>query len=730
MSRRAKWFGTLSASVALGLILAIVLGAGATLYSFRELPTSFEEVVGGVQRIHVEDRFGTPLNATYINEWNLTDEIAIHEVPELLVDAFVIAEDKRFFRHRGQDWLARLAASATNIAKWKKVRGASTISEQVVRMIHKRPRTLWTRWVEGWEAVQLEKKFSKWEILEFYLNQVPYASNRRGVVQGARTFFDRDLTTLSDSELLALAVMVRAPSILQPSQDLNRLRESIGHLRDQLVQSATLDHSNHDTLDLDLRSPQILVRAPHFVRFARSTVDRETPTVRSTLDGSLQSQLQPVVDSRLYELQEMGADSGALLVVDVQTSQVLAWVVATLDYPNQDVHYDTVLLKRQPGSALKPFLYAIALSQGWTASTLIEDTPLSERVLEGIHHYRNYSNRHYGPISLRNALGNSLNIPAVRTLRFVGGKNFLSVLKQLGLVSLAQEATYYGGGLALGNGEVSLFELVRAYGVLANRGVYRELTITEQALDRSKSQRVFTPEVASLISSILSDPEARALEFGSGVLNFPYQTAIKTGTSTAFRDSWSIAYNNRYVVGAWIGNLENRPMQGVTGSIGSASVVRSTFDILNRRDQPEHLWVSPKLEKKLVSTTTGLLAQDNDHSSTRIEYFIERNYPRTTPLEQVDFLARNSSIRFVAPTSKLEFAIDPRIPMEHQAYEFILDGVNETDEVEWSIDGVVTNAQGGRLLWNMTPGNHVLRASVKSGRGEIIQTDSITFIVR
>jgi penicillin-binding protein 1C len=217
---------------------------------------------------------------------------------------------------------------------------------------------------------------------------------------------------------------------------------------------------------------------------------------------------------------------------------------------------DAVLIPRQPGSALKPFLYALALERGWTAATLIEDSPLSAPVGAGLHPYHNYSRKYYGPVRLRAALGNSLNTPALRTLRHIGTDRFLARLRRLGFESLRQHPDYYGDGLALGNGEVTLYELVRAYTVLANRGRRLPLRVTMApgADDRSAPSQVFPDDTTSLIGDILSDPGARSLEFGhGGMLRMPVQTAVKTGTSNDYRDAWALGYNSRFTGGIWMG---------------------------------------------------------------------------------------------------------------------------------------------------------------------------------
>ena len=227
----------------------------------------------------------------------------------------------------------------------------------------------------------------------------------------------------------------------------------------------------------------------------------------------------------------------------------------------------------------------MALEKGWTAATLINDSPLAKPVGFGLHTYSNYSRTHYGVLPLRDALGNSLNIPAIRTIQFVGIENFLKCLRQLGIRSLQQHPNYYGDGLALGNGEITLLELVQAYAALASQGIYYPLKkIMDKEIPTESARRVFSSEVTSLIGNILSDSDARGLEFGhGGLLNIPIQTAIKTGTSSDYRDAWAIGFNHRYTIGIWMGNLDHTAMNGITDAMPATSSNAMTTNIPSKR---------------------------------------------------------------------------------------------------------------------------------------------------
>ncbi|MEJ2088449.1 MAG: transglycosylase domain-containing protein, partial [Gammaproteobacteria bacterium] len=702
----------------------------STVDALRPVPASFAAITAEVTRPEVVDRTGRPLNATYANDWNLYDAVRLHEMPEFLVQAFVAAEDGRFFQHGGADWLARFRALGQNVLALSTVSGASTITEQVVRMIHPRPRTVWSRWLEGWEAAELERAHGKLAVLEFYLNQVPYAANRRGVGQAAHFYFDRDLDTLSRPEMLALAVMVRAPSRLDPVRgDRAALARSMRRLAGRMADDGILTDRERNLLaktGLDVRAPSLDVDARHFLGYLlagpRDGVGPVSERLRTTLDASLQGQLQGLVDQRLAAVAPRDVTNAALVAADHQTGEVLAWVVGGIGedaVPGRLI--DAVVTPRQPGSALKPFLYALALTEGWTAATVIDDAPLTEMVGLGLHRYSNYSRTFYGPLTLREALGNSLNIPAVRAIQFTGSAAYLALLRDFGFDTLGHHPDFYGDGLALGNGEVTLLELVTGYAALANRGVYRPLAVRANDVGLLPRRRVVKAEVASLIGNILSDPTARRREFGAGsLLNLPVQTAVKTGTSSDYRDSWAVGFDDRFVVGVWMGNLDQTPMREVTGSTGPALVLRGAFDLLNRHRDTRPLWLSPRLVRWTICADTGIIASADARCPRRAEYFLSGTEPLEASLvaatsdtvERVVTAA--TDIRLRQPTPGLHMAYDPRLPADAQAFEFQLQGVAATDLVAWRIDGAAElQRDGGRYVRPLARGSLRVRATVR-----------------
>lgn len=715
----------------LALLVIFVL---KTIYDFRFPAADFYFVKSHSQNLQVLDRSGKALTFSYQNNWNNQDVVALHEIPEVMQQAFLISEDRRFFEHNGVDWVAR------GNAFWQKVqgsnfsRGASTITEQVVRMLHPRRRSYWSKWIEGLEALSLESKINKADILEFYLNQIPYSSNRRGIVQAARFYFNRNINSLNIKEILSLVILVRAPSKFDLYSNQIQIDDAIKRLALALQKRGVIDQESVNNLDnykLDLAKTDLLIEAPHFVDYVRRKEVYDivnNSKIITTIDGNLQVFINDLLKNRLTTLLNKNINNAAALVVDYETGEVLAWVVVGLgceESKNQakGCKIDMVTIPRQPGSTLKPFLYAAALEKGWSAATIIDDSPYSEKVRNGIHHFHNYSKSYYGKVSLRSALGNSLNIPALHAAAFITSEKYLPILHDLGFASLTKSADFYGDGLALGNGEVTLFELVQAYATLANRGKFRPLKIAFNQPILEKEKQIYSPEAASLIGNILSDPWARSLEFGRGsVLNLPTQTAVKTGTSTDYRDAWAVGYNYKYVVGIWMGNTNYDPSDGVTGSIGPSLVLRSIFNELTRNSQTKALFLSPKL----IARDVCIDISQQEKCVPYTEYFMPQN--------SLNFLGEvkknNSEIDILRPTENLNIAFDPRVPAQKQVFEMSISNLLESDEVEWNINNKLYVVIGGKFFWTLQKGRHEVYAIVRRDGKIIARLKSRVFYVK
>lgn len=696
---------------AAGIFLAAGTALAVLAFSRPDLPPSLAQIEADASMTQFLDRNGEPLNYSYASYWNVHDKLPLYRIPERLQKMFVASEDKRFFEHGGTDWRARASAVVQNVRAGKVVRGASTLTEQVVRMIFPRPRTYLSKLLEGLDAARFERRYSKADILEFYLNQVPYASNRRGVLQASKYYFSKTPDRLSLREMTALTVLVRAPSSYDPYRYPERLDALVSRQLQKFKESGVISDREYEKASkerLRLSSPSLRVSAEKFLAYVKSVVPLDGRARKTTLDVFLQAKVGRLARSRLKDMKRRGVNDVAVLVLERRTGNVLAWVGESLDGGTAD--FDPVTVLRQPASAQKPLLYALALSEGLTAATKIRDAPFSAVVGKGVHRFHNYSNVYYGDVTLRQALGNSLNIPALKVIGFVGVSEYLDFLKRLGFSHLDKDAQYYREGLALGNAEVTLLELTRAYLMLANAGVLKDVRVAE-AQPETQSVRVLPESVATLIGDILSDPQARRLEFGGdSILNFPVQTAVKTGTSTGYRDAWAMGYSSEFVVGVWMGNLTYRPTDEVTGALGPALLLRSVFGALNENADTAPLYLSPKLERRRTDNGTELFATDVP----------EARMPRG-----------KEGVYLSKPEDGIFLALDPRVPTEFQKYRFELEGMPDGAEITWVVDGKeVGKSKEADFFWPLERGEHTVFAKVKAADGSAAETNGHTFTVR
>lgn len=663
----------------------------------------------------------TVLSTSFTGNFNRTTEVALTDIPLLMRQAFIVAEDKRYWEHNGIDWLARFAALKNNLTAGKIHRGASSIGEQSARLLHAHPRTYWGHWLAGWDAQRLIHHFGHADVLNFYLNQVPYAAQRRGVVQAANYYFNRDLAALNPAQQLALAVIVRSPRRYDPNQQPQNLRNATNALAKRMLQQGII---TAQTAQAVYQAPLISSRqslslnASPFVVYARQQAQQQgivhSPLI-TTLDTELQQKTQHLLQQRLHSLTHLQAQNAAALVVENRTGAVLAWASA----PYTELGIDPVITPRQPGSALKPFIYAQAIEElGWQPDHVLDDTPLLEQIEDGIHHFRNYNGGHHGPVSLRYALGNSLNIPAVRTAQALGVSNILTQLQRLGITSLNEPPSHYGAAIALGAGAVSLFELTQAYTTLARRGDFLPLQVITNT-HTPAAESIFSAPVASLISHILADTEAREVEFGAhSVLNMPYPTAAKTGTSSNYRDAWAFAYDDQYTVGVWIGRLDGRPMHSVTGALGAAPVVHQIFTYLRSQAPYTGLWLSPELIPAPVCEAFG------DNPCTMRQGFI---LPHANSKQQITLTAAT----ITRPINGERFAIDPRVPLASQRLQFRLSHVPDSvKQITWQVNNHTLMGQHTATAeWPLRAGDNTVSATLTWEDGTHTEVSPIHFYV-
>lgn len=522
--------------------------------------------------------------------------VPLSELGDRIVAATLVSEDADFFEHEGVDGAAVLRAAGQNLRHRRVVSGASTITQQLVKLLDTRGqpghRTPWVKLREAARAVNLDEALAKEEILQAYLDRLPYGHGLMGPDAAARAYFGVAARDLSWARAAYLAVLPRAPSMLDPFRHPERVIVRQRALLHALREAGELHEADLHRALAERVSPRPLQRpflAPHLVETLRAEGRlRPGPTTTTTLELSLQTDVEGLVKTHMARMLEQGASDAAVLVIDNDTAEVLAYVGST-DFHDPAIsgQIDMARAPRQPGSTLKPFVYALAFAAGRSPLELLPDVPT--RFREGPGHVyapHNYHGEFTGPVAAREALATSLNVPAVRLAAELPPGQLLDTLRQLGLHGLTEPAEHYGLALALGSGEVGLRELAEAYVALARGGEHLPLrTVLDQPA--GAATRVLDPAVAAAVTEALSDPLARVrlLPAGHRPFDIGFPVALKTGTSSGYRDAWTVGYTRERTVAVWLGNADASPMHEVTGAGGAGPLFA---DVMRRamRDVP------------------------------------------------------------------------------------------------------------------------------------------------
>ena len=743
--------------------------------------------------------------------------LALQDISPALRTALVLSEDQRFYAHSGVDWQAVSAAAWGNL--WnRRTRGASTITMQLAGLLDnpdtlldlgQRPggRSVVQKIGQTVAAQVLERRWRKDQILEAYLNLVPFRGELVGIDALSQALFGKAAHALDAREAAVAAALVRAPNAA-PARVAERACGVLRAMQAAATASATAaDSTGKDSKDsngrrmaapasapdcgaLDLFTSGALQRrswpasagvAPHFARRllaqqgtaaagagasanananANAGTSADAPAAApalphglvSTLRAPLQRFAVQALQQQLRELAGRHVEDGAIVVLDNASGQVLAWVGSSGTL-SQAGEVDGVLALRQPGSTLKPFLYAQAIAQRrLTAASLVEDAPAHLPTASGLYIPQNYDRQFKGWVSVRTALAASLNVPAVRTLAMVSPDAFFAQLQAVGL-PLRESGGYFGLSLALGSSEVQLLHLTNAFRTLANGG--RFSPVAPAALPPSKGPKnapVFTPALdagaAFIVGDILSDPNARARTFGTdSVLATRLWSAVKTGTSKDMRDNWAVGWSARYTVGVWVGNASGAAMHDVSGSSGAAPVWAAVMAHLHAR-QPSRAPQPPRTLVQVPVRFGPAADAAQPLEAARQEWFVAGTQQ---PFFAIDSVAESAyptsagglkgfknstgaaqargadlaTVRIAAPVAGAIVALDPDIPPRHQRLQLAATHLPPGGDVRWQLDGQPLG-RGVRLAWMPWPGRHVLQ--LQDGRGKVL--DEVRFEVR
>ncbi|MEO7166152.1 MAG: penicillin-binding protein 1C [Spartobacteria bacterium] len=619
------------------LVLALCL---TILVAIRFVPLPLSLTEAPAAGIRFTDRNGTVLRESLLEGGRLGAPISIDKLPPQLLAATICAEDKRFWSHHGVDPLAVSRAVLDAIRHGRIVSGASTISQQLIKIVQPRPRNLGTKLIEALQALRLEQTWSKRQILEAYLDRVDYGNFRLGIASAAEYYFGKPPNDLSLAECAFLAGLPQAPSRLNPRRHLVRARERqrqvLARMKNEgLVSQTACARALAEPVRLALRPANF--DAPHFVDLVRQ--ERALPparTVQTTLDLPLTKFCQRSLRHHLEKLRDQQVKNGAVVVIENRTGNVIA-LVGSQDYFGPVAgQVNGAWAARSAGSAIKPFTYLLAFENGATPASVVADVPVAFTTATGVYRPENYNHLCYGPVRLRLALANSLNIPAVKVLASVGGaKPLQELLRRCGISTLRRPAAKYGLGLTIGNANVRLLELVNAYAALARLGEFQPYRLL-RAEPSAPLRRIGDASACYLLADILSDNAARALTFGTNSwLRFDFPVAVKTGTSTSFRDNWAIAYTPEFTAGVWVGNFDGSAMRDVSGVSGAAPILHEVVEHLQREFGTTWYAPPPDIVERFVRPLTGkrvAVAEEKTAGLVR-EKFVARHLP---PLESPD----------------------------------------------------------------------------------------------
>jgi penicillin-binding protein 1C len=558
------------------------------------------------------DRNGITLGTVLASDSTHAVAVPLQSVSPAFVGAILAAEDARFARHGAID-VAALARAARDYAIEGEARsGGSTVAMQLARLLDPTPSTLRGKIAQILAAQRLAIRTSKHDLLEAYVNRVPMGGNVYGVEAGARTYFGEPAADLDLAQASLLAAIPNDPAHLAPDTGWKALRARQRYVLARMVAlgnitGAQADRAFAETLHVR-RHDYGIAAAAHALFYLYPQMPPGDARVRTTLDAGLQRFVQAQTQAVIAALDAHHVSDGAAVVVDNRTGDVLAYV-GSPDYFSDAAlgRNDGVQALRQPGSSLKPFTYELALEDGTITSTsILPDVPEAYSLPGGkLYAPGDYSGRFSGPVRVRYALANSLNVPAVHVLSSLGVDPLLARLHDVGFTHLDHPASYYGLGLTLGSGEVSLWELTRAYAAIAQGGAYRPLRLIAGA-DEPAPRQIGDRATWMLVTDILADPNARVKSFGfHSVLEMPFPAAVKTGTSSDFRDTWTVGFSRDYTVGVWVGNFDGSKMLGVSGVTGAGPLWSRIMLHLHERDDPAPFAPPPGYVRTRICATTG-----------------------------------------------------------------------------------------------------------------------------
>ncbi len=638
------------------LLLGFILTFGIFTWYARDLPSPGKLAQDTGYSTVFYDRDGKILYEMYKDKNRLP--VAFADISDYLKKATVAIEDKNFYKHKGISETGIIRAFINTLLK-QRLEGGSTITQQLIKNVLLDSRRNISRKIkEVILAFEVERRYTKDQILEMYLNEAPYGGIYWGVGSASMAYFGKQPKDLNLVESAILAGLPQNPPRYSPfigEKDAwkGRTQDVLRRMREDGYISSSQEKEALAKLDkVKFTSPKTTINSPHFVFYIKDQLEKEYGSkfleqgakIKTTLSTNVQSTVEKIVKEEIEKIKDYHATNGAVVVLDSKTGQILA-MVGSYDYNDEKFgKFNAALGLRQPGSAIKPIAYALAFEKGYTPATVLMDVKTTfPKQGESDYIPENYDGKFRGPLQLRFALGNSINVPAVKLLAMIGLRDFMQKASDMGLTTLAptqDNLNRFGLSIVLGGGETTLVDLTSAFSIFANGGLRNEVIVITEVDDfngkkvykqtQAKEKRVLSPEVAFLISHILSDNNARIDVFGpNSYLRVPGKTvAVKTGTTNDKRDNWAVGYTKDITVGVWVGNNDNSPMnpQIASGATGASPI---WYRVMNELLKNYNDGIMDKPDKvKAVQIDPFLGGLPIDGSQTRTEYFIEGTEPK------------------------------------------------------------------------------------------------------
>jgi penicillin-binding protein 1C len=553
-----------------------------------------EEDLRGSHSLEIYSSEGNLLREEMSINQEYSDWLPISQFSETLKEMILESEDKRFYWHPGIDPIAILRSFKDNLFSWKVQSGASTIPQQLSRVLwkHDMPKSIFLRkFVEIFYSLTITLRFSKEQILESYLNTVPFGFQTIGFPKASKYYFQKDISLLSKSELAFLVVALRSPG---SSEAKINLRYQI------FVQKYCLKDCVKSADSIAKSKGRFSNRDTHFLHFTdwmKQLLPEKSGRVNSTLSHSLNLKIYNILVNELNYLSEFKVDQGSVIVLKInpdpkKNPELVTFLGSKNYYNSESGQVKGNLALRNAGSTLKPFVYGLGMEKlGWRPGTMFLDEDRSFRTQEGSHRPKNNDLRYWGQLTLREALSASRNLTAMQAIEKLGVENFYHFLKNAGVSHLKEPPEYYGTGLALGVGEMNLLQLTHLFSALAQEGMMKPIALgthKSKSLEFGLERKLFSSEIACLLTHVLSDRDTRKRAFGKrSFLDFPFEVALKTGTSKDYKDSWTVGYTNQYIVGVWVGNFSGQPTQRISGSFGAGRIFQQIFRLLHSHSKPQ-----------------------------------------------------------------------------------------------------------------------------------------------